>query len=219
LKRLERRSYSLDDPDLAAAMSESGPLAALSRAEAAAIDVLQAAGLPTHVGPFLRTGEGAWVELPPNWRELGRTERIAAVPLAWRDGRAVDVCSITELVAGRELRPEWYAAKVVWGASQVRAALSCGDAMSAFDWGWRTAEVAGHLELEVLGWTRAAEVGAKVRARSPNQSEVHAAWIAEDRRLAADGVGSGRERAQKVADGANAKMETVRKALQRRKNQ
>jgi len=90
--------------------------------------------------------------------------------------------------------------------------------MAAFEWAWRTAEAAHHLDLEVLGWSRAAEVGAKVRARSPDRLKEHAAWAAEDQRLADAGLKSGRKRAQEIGNRANVQMETVRKALQRRKN-
>lgn len=161
LLRRVSESYSLNDPELAAAVPEIGPSAWMQRTEALAAEVLQEAGLPSAYGPYFLAPTGEWIELPPNSRELGYSGVLDVLPAKWREFPKVQMCSIAELVRDRPLEAVDHAVEVIVCAHHARAAMTESNAARAFEWGARLGAADWKLRMELAGWPLASELGGK----------------------------------------------------------
>ena len=145
--------------------------------------VLREAELPDHTALVLVLPNGTWQELPKKWRQT-----IRGIPAG------VKLVSVTTLVKGRELTPEWRAAQILHWAAAVRHRIAEGNTEDA---AWTALRLQNHVTkaefvdnwethaLRGLKTLDSARVGGKQRARIQHASVEarHERWQDEAKRI------------------------------------
>ena len=145
--------------------------------------VLREAELPDHIALVLVLPNGTWQQLPKNWHQT-----IGGIPAGAK------LMSVTALVKGRELTPEWRAAQILHWVAAVRHHIAEGNTEDA---AWTALRLQNHVTkaefvdnwethaLRGLKTLESARVGGNQRARVQHASVEarHERWQDEAKRI------------------------------------
>lgn len=219
---VEASATSWPDVDRIAAETADGS-GWLAVTEAAARDVLQRAGLPA--GAHARNRTGSWLPLTEEHIKAPSGQALLAMlPAEFSALGPIWISRTADPDLATKLSPEWYASKVIMDAWIVRLHRANNNMEGVIEWSMKLGDDYANLRAELAGWSYAAAAGFKQLSdcrkgadKTNGDSAIqHEKWAARAAELKAAGYKGSVLR--KISEEDAVPYETVKKALQRKKN-